>query len=511
MSLPKVVGLEQEYAITVTPRAGVQPLTQVQAALLLVNSYRRGPSCLWDYGSETPYKSALTRRVSGHPIRVSAEENSLTNNVLANGARYYVDHAHPEYSTPECLSAHDVVACDKAGEEILEWSRQRANDMLGGAQMIHIYKNNSDHKGNSYGCHENYCMEAHTYHRLFRESGVREFIPFLVSRQIMCGAGKVGQENCASPRVGYQISQRADFCESIFSIKTMSGRPLLNARDEPHADRKRFRRLHVILGDANMSEISTYLKVGTTQLVLRMIEDRAITQALTLDNPVQAVRDISLDTSCRAKVRLRDGRRLSAIELQREYLEMAHAYGASHRLSPAEREVLPRWERTLRLLDEEPMQLGRELDWVIKKWLLEEQMARKSLDWGAPRLCQLDIQYHTIERSRSLFYVLQRAGKLERLLDEPTIAYYTSHPTDNTRAYTRGMCLEKYGPSVLAVNWERVCFRPPEHPSSEDRNLKLWLLNPLRGTRAEHESLFAQADTAEAFLQAVSGRGRGRR
>jgi proteasome accessory factor A len=384
---------------------------------------------------------------------------------------------------------------------------QRANAILGGAQAIQIYKNNSDHQGNSYGCHENYCVDAQTYLRLFRETGVRELIPFLVSRQILCGAGKVGQENCPTPRAGYQISQRADFCESVFSIKTMSGRPLLNARDEPHADRKRFRRLHVILGDANMSEISTYLKVGTTQVVLRMIEDRAIPKNLTLENPVQAVHDISLDTSLQARVKLRDGRRLSAIELQHEYLEMAHAYRASHGLNPAEQDVLARWERTLHLLREEPMQLRGELDWVIKKWLLEEQMRRKGLDWKAPRLCQLDIQYHTTERSRSLFYLLQRAGKLERLLDDGAIEHFITHPTDDTRAYTRARCLEKYGEAVWAINWERVCFRLPDHLSGGERFLKVLLLNPWRGTRAEYEAIFAQADTAEAFLGALRGRG----
>ena len=506
MSFPKVVGLEQEYAVTVTPQPNVQPLTQVQAAFLLVNSYSRRYPCLWDYGSETPFKSALNRRVHGGGMRMSEEENALTNNILANGARYYVDHAHPEYSTPECLTARDVVACDKAGERILEWSRQQANDVLGGAQDIHVYKNNSDHQGNSYGCHENYCVDAHTYRRLFREPGLREFIPFLVSRQIICGAGKVGQENCATPWAGYQISQRADFCETVFSIKTMSGRPLLNTRDEPHADRKRFRRLHVILGDANMSEVSTYLKVGTTQLVLRMIEDRAMSKGLTLESPVQAVRQISCDHTCKAKVRLCDRRKLNAIELQSEYLEMAQAYAATHALDPVEQDVLARWEHILRLLREEPMQLHRELDWVIKKRLLDDQMTRKRLDWKAHRLRQLDIQYHNIEPAQSLFYLLQGAGQVERVVDERAIAYLIVHPTDDTRAYTRAMCLEKYGPTVWAMNWERVVFRLPDHHWGGDRYNKILLLNPWRGTKAEYESMFAQADTAEAFLEAVQGR-----
>jgi Pup amidohydrolase len=511
VSVPKVVGLEQEYGIAVKAQAAVEPLTQVQAALLLVNSYDRSHHGLWDYGCEAPYKSALHRRMNHSRVRISDSENFLINNPLSNGARYYVDQSHPEYATPECLTAREVVACDKAGERILERSRQRANESLGGTHEIQIFKNNSDHKGNAYGCHENYSVEARTYQQLFREPGLREFIPFLVSRQIVCGAGKVGQENSPMPRAEYQLSQRADFCETIFSIKTMAGRPLLNTRDEPHADRRRFRRLHLILGDANMSEVSTYLKVGTTQLVLRMIEDQAITRRIALDTPVQAVHDISLDTTCKTRVKLRDGRKLNAIEIQSEYLEMAQAYGATHRLNAVEQDVLRRWERTLCLLREEPMELRRELDWVIKKWLLEQQMARRGLDWTAPRLSQLDIQYHNIEPSRSLFYLLQDSGQVERIIDDTAIERFVMHPSEHTRAYTRAMCLRKYPQSIWAVNWERLLFKFPNRQDGSAQYNKVLLLNPLRGTRAEHESLFAQAGTLERFLEAIHESQRGRR
>jgi proteasome accessory factor A len=509
MSVAKVVGLEQEYGIAVRSRRDAEPIAQVQAAFLLVNSYDRAHHGLWDYGCETPFKSAMHRRIERTQVRISEAENALTNKALTNGARYYVDHAHPEYATPECRSALDVIACDKAGERILERSRQRANAALDGAHEIHVYKNNSDHKGNSYGCHENYTVDAHTYQRLFRETGLRELIPFLVSRQIICGAGKVGQENCAVPRPGYQISQRADFCETVFSIKTMSGRPLLNTRDEPHADRRRFRRLHIILGDANMSEVSMYLKVGTTQLVLRMIEDGAITKGVPLDAPLQAVRDISLDTTCKAKVRLRNGRELDAIELQSEYLEMAQAYSATHSLNAEEKDVLNRWERTLRLLREDPMQLRRELDWVIKKWLLEQQITRRGLDWTAPRLRQLDIQYHCIEPDKSLFYLLQDAGQVERIIGDAGIEHFVRNSSEDTRAYTRAMCLEKYGQAVWAVNWERVTFRLPDHQESRGQEGKVLLLNPLRGSKADNQALFAQADTPTRFLDAMRAVGRG--
>jgi Pup amidohydrolase len=511
VSVPKVMGLEQEYGVGVKARHDVEPMTQVQAAFLLVNSADRVHRGLWDYGCEAPFKSALHRRMDRTQVRISEVENALVNNALTNGARYYVDHAHPEYATPECLSTRDVIACDKAGERILERSRQRVNEALHGSYEIQVYKNNSDHKGNSYGCHENYTIDAHTYQKLFRETGLRELIPFLVTRQILCGAGKVGQENCSAPRASYQISQRADFCETVFSIKTMSGRPLLNTRDEPHADRRRFRRLHIILGDANMSEVSTYLKVGTTQLVLRMIEDRAITKSVLLDAPVQATREISLDPTCRARVKLHDGRKLDAIEIQSEYLHMAHAYSAMHALNAEEQDVLYHWERTLRLLREDPMQLHRELDWVIKKWLLEQQISRHGLDWTAPRLRQLDIQYHRTERGKSLFYLLQDSGQVERIIDDVAIEHFLTHPTDDTRAYTRAMCLEKYGQSVWAVNWERVTFRLADQQGRLGQEGNVLLPNPWRGTKADNQMLFAQADTPAIFLEALHGLRRGRR
>jgi proteasome accessory factor PafA2 len=511
VSVPKVVGLEQEYGIAVQSRPHAEPFTQVQAAFLLVNSYGRSHRGLWDYGCETPFKSALHRRIDRLQVRISEADNALTNNALTNGARYYVDHAHPEYATPECRSVHDLIACDKAGERILERSRQCANATLNGAHEIRVYKNNSDHKGNSYGCHENYTVDASIYQRLFRDTGLRELIPFLVSRQILCGAGKVGQETSTGTATGYQISQRAEFFETVFSIKTMSGRPLLNTRDEPHADRRRFRRLHIILGDANMSEVSTYLKVGTTQLVLRMIEDRAITRGVALDTPVKSLRDISLDTTCRAKVKLCDGRRVDAIELQSEYLEMAHAYAATHPLNAEERDVLNRWERTLRLLREDPMHLRCELDWVIKKWLLEQQMSRRGLDWTAPRLRQLDIQYHSTEPGKSLFYVLQDSGQVERLVDDDTITHFMIYPTDDTRAYTRATCLEKYGEAVWAVNWERVIFRLPDRRGTSEQEGKVLLLNPFRGTKADNHALFAAADTPARFLDGMRAAARGRR
>jgi proteasome accessory factor A len=242
-----------------------------------------------------------------------------------------------------------------------------------------------------------------------------------------------------------------------------------------------------------------------------MIEDRAITRGIPLDAPVQALRDISLDTTCKVRVKLRDGRKVNAIEIQSEYLEMAHTYGATHPLNAEEQDILTRWERTLRLLREDPMYLRDELDWVIKKWLLEQQISRHGLDWSAPRLRQLDIQYHGTELGKSLFYVLQVSDRVKRLIDDDTIANFVTHPPDDTRAYTRATCLEKYGDAVWAVNWERVTLRLSDHIEAPGHVGHVLLLNPLRGTKADNQTLFAEADTPARFLDGVRATGRGRR
>src|SRR3989475_470448 len=306
----------------------------------------------------------------------SKEESRLINLILSNGARFYVDHAHPEYSSPETTNPRDLVIWDRAGERILNLSRQRAEAVSPPEQRILIYKNNTDGKGNSYGTHENYLMDRKVpFARI-----VQHMMPFFVTRQIFTGAGKVGAENNADP-CDYQISQRADFLETEVGLETMHSRPIINTRDEPHADPEKYRRLHVIVGDANMAEISTYLKVGTTAIVLSMVEDDFIDRDLSVDQPVQAFRKVSRDLACRDTVRLKDGRTISAVDHQREFLALAKRYFKERQQpEPWVADVMGRWETTLDHLAEDPRQLGRELDWVIKRQLIENYVAKHDLE-----------------------------------------------------------------------------------------------------------------------------------
>jgi proteasome accessory factor A len=295
-----------------------------------------------------------------------------------------------------------------------------------------LYKNNSDGKGNSYGYHENYLVARSVpFERL-----VDGLTPFLVSRIVFAGAGKVGSENGAEP-CAYQISQRADFFETLIGLDTMAKRPIINTRDEPHADEERYRRLHVIVGDSNLAEVSTYLKVGTTALVLAMVEDGALRKDLALEDPVRAIKEISHDPTCTRKVRLKRGTEVSAVELQREYLELAHAYYATVEQSPQVTDLLERWERVLTQLAEDPRQCARELDWVIKQALLEAYTTRKGIGFDDQRVSMLDLQYHDVRRDRGFYSLLCRAGKVDRLFDDAAIERAMTIPPQTTRAKVR--------------------------------------------------------------------------
>ena len=319
MAIPKVMGTEIEYGITVKGDSDFDPIS---GCVLLVNAYREDHAgeILWDYDQENPLADARGFQVDGEKYTPNQQENIARNKTLVNGARYYVDHAHPEYSCPEVTNVRDLVVHEKAGERILEMSRREANALLpGGTQML-IYKNNSDRKGNSYGSHENYLMDRRTSFKQI----VENLMPFFVTRQVFCGAGKVGAENRSQP-IDFQISQRADFFETEVALDTMVKRPIINTRDEPHADREKYRRLHVIVGDANLSEYTIYLRNGVTALVLSMIEDGAINKNMSLRDPVRSIKEVSHDPTCRKKIQLEDGKSITAAELQAAYLEMALA------------------------------------------------------------------------------------------------------------------------------------------------------------------------------------------
>jgi proteasome accessory factor A len=505
MSVRRVMGTETEYGISVPGQPGANAMV---TSSQVVNAYQAATSARtrrarWDFEEENPLRDArgfdLTREAADSS-QLTDEDLGLANVILTNGARLYVDHAHPEYSTPECTNPLAAVIWDKAGERVMAEAATKAATVPG-ASPIQLYKNNTDNKGASYGTHENYLMRRATP---FADI-VRNLTPFFVSRQVVCGAGRVGQ-GADGRNEGFQISQRADFFEVEVGLETTLKRPIINTRDEPHADPEKYRRLHVIIGDANMSEISTYLKLGTTALVLAMIEERFLDGDLALESPVAELRAISHDPACRHLVALRDGRRMTAVQLQMEYLDRARKYtedryGAD--VDDLTADVLNRWESVLGRLAEDPMLTSRELDWVAKLELLEGYRTRDHLSWGHPRLQLVDLQYSDVRPERGLYNRLVARGRMLRLTSDEDVARAVEQPPDDTRAYFRGRCLQKYPDSVAAASWDSVIFDIPGHDSLQ----RVPTLEPLRGTRAHVGDLIDRCRTAADLVAALTGQG----
>jgi proteasome accessory factor A len=397
------------------------------------------------YGLENEYGVTCTLRgqrrlspdeVARYLFRRVVSWGRSSNVFLANGARLYLDvGSHPEYATPECDSLHDLVAHDKAGERILEQLTESAEQRLAEEGIrgdIYLFRNNTDSAGNSYGCHENYLTSRADDLTHYTEV----LIPFLVSRQIYAGAGKVLQ---TARGAQFSIAQRAEHIWEGVSSATTRSRPIINTRDEPHADSDRFRRLHVIVGDSNMSEYATFLKVGACSLLLRMLEDPSVVlRDMTLENPIRAIREISHDLSCTRRVRLANGRDASALEIQSEYLQRALRYAETHDLLPQEKQALDMWEHVMTGLERDPFSLDREVDWVIKHNLVESYRAKHDLPLSHPRVALLDLQYHDINRQRSVFYKLQQAGRVERVVTDAAINEAVDVPPQTTRARLRG-------------------------------------------------------------------------
>ena len=359
-----------------------------------------------------------------------------SNVFLANGARLYLDvGSHPEYATPECDSILDLVTHDKAGERILEQLLASAEQRLreeGIRGVIYLFKNNTDSAGNSYGCHENYLTSRRDDFGHYAEV----LIPFFVSRQIYAGAGKVLQ---TARGAMFCISQRAEHIWEGVSSATTRSRPIINTRDEPHADADRYRRLHVIVGDSNMSEYATFLKVGATSILLRMLEDPSVVlRDMTLENPIRAIREISHDLTLRRRVRLANGRELSALEIQSEYLNRALRYAELKGLSPLEEQALGMWEHCLKHLEADAFSLDSQCDWVIKHNLVEAYRAKHNLPLSHPRVALLDLQYHDVNRDRGVFYKLQERGRVERVCTDEAIDDAIELPPQTTRARLRG-------------------------------------------------------------------------
>ena len=500
MAIRKVCGIETEYGI-ILRGAESNPIT---VSSLLINAYvsalarqvSAGNNKVgWDFEDESPGRDA--RGFAREGAMAPEIETHLVNAVLTNGARYYVDHAHPEYSSPECSDAMEAVLWDKAGERILARSIEAAADVLPVGQEIVVYKNNSDRKGNSYGCHENYLLDRSIpFARL-----AAQITPHFVSRQIYTGAGKVGSEaaGIGSDRVPYQLTQRAEFFEEEVGLETTLKRPLVNTRDEPHSDSQKYRRLHVIVGDANLAEISTFLKVGVTALVLAMIEDEELDGLdLALAAPIQAHRTVSYDLSLAAPLELADGRRMTALEMQWELLDRARKYAESHGLEAVGedvgRDLLDRWEAVLHGLETDFLSLANQLDWVAKYQLLSAYRDRHQLAWSDPKLAAVDLQYHDVSPGRSLF----ARCNLERVVTEESVLESVTEPPHDTRAYFRGRCLQRWSSSIAAANWDSLVFDLGTDPLR-----RVPMMEPLRGTASHVDTLLRAVETPSELLEAL--------
>lgn len=454
--MSRLFGLETEYGILVEGKGADALMEEARAVVRAYAGRHAGP---WDYRSEDPRRDVRGFRVDqlsynpedarydrpGAPPLSNEEQRS--DRALANGARLYNDHGHPEYSTPECRTLRDLVAHDRAGERIvLACARARAPEAA-----VSLFKNNTDFHGMSYGCHEGYLIRRDVPF----EKLAAGLLPFFVTRQIFAGAGKVGVETNgpAADACVFQLSQRADFFTEEASVDTLHRRPILNTRDEPHADPRQYRRFHVIVGDANMSEFATALKVGTTQLVLELIQS-GWEPLFRLRRPVEAIKQVSRDPAFRWIVERDDGRTISAVDLQRIYLHDAKRLRGG---ADAETDwVLHEWESVLDALESDPTTLADRVDWVAKRGLLQQFREAEELDWRDETLRSLDLAYHDVDPDAGLYHGLEQAGAMRRLVDDDAVERARTEPPTDTRAFLRGLCVTRYGEQVHRIGWARV-------------------------------------------------------
>ncbi|WP_033260668.1 depupylase/deamidase Dop [Amycolatopsis vancoresmycina] len=496
----RIMGTEVEYGISVPGDATANPVltsTQVVLAYAAAADIPRARRARWDYEVESPLRDARGFDLTGpggpgHDPDV--EDLGAANVILTNGARLYVDHAHPEYSAPEVTNARDAVIWDKAGERVMEEAAMKAASVPGQPQL-QLYKNNVDGKGASYGTHENYLMARSTPFTAV----IAGLTPFFVSRQVVTGSGRVGIGQ-QSEEAGFQLSQRADYIEVEVGLETTLKRGIINTRDEPHADADKYRRLHVIIGDANMSEYSTYLKVGTTALVLDLIESGIRFDELKLDEPVKAVHQISHDPTLKTQVALANGKKYTGLDLQFAYHEIASQNLERTGADQASKEVLRVWGEILDALARDPQECADRLDWPAKLRLLEGYRQRDSLAWGAPRLRLVDLQYSDVRLAKGLYNRLVTRGSMKRLVSEEEVLAAVTTPPSDTRAYFRGRALEKYATSIAAASWDSVIF-----DVGKESLVRIPTLEPLRGTKAHVGKLLDNAATAEELVEALTG------
>ncbi|GIG28855.1 depupylase/deamidase Dop [Cellulomonas marina] len=538
MTVQRVMGIETEYGVLQPGNPMANPMLMSSHVVAVHASAREGARtrARWDYDDEDPLHDARgfrLERASAHPSLLTDDPSraapagpsgdglqdlprsvveeyddpGAANVILTNGARLYVDHAHPEYSSPEVLSPREAVRYDRAGEQVMLASVRAlaANPAL---PDVTLYKNNVDGKGATYGMHENYLVERAVP---FASLAAR-LIPFLATRQVYTGAGRVGLGQHGE-RAGYQLSQRADYVEAEIGLETTLRRPIVNTRDEPHADPDRWRRLHVIVGDATMLEAATYVRLGTTSLVLWLLEQDTAGEhgplaealdALALRDPVTAVHTVSHDLTLTARLPLVDGRSLTALEVQRAYLDAVRAGLAAVTGSPdgaddETADVLRRWASLLDRLGTDPASCAREVEWLAKLRLLEGMRRRDHLGWDHPRLAAVDLQWSDLRPERGLYHRLVGAGAVELLLAPDDVSAAVRRPPEATRAYFRGEAVARYGGHISAASWDSIVFDVPGAATLQ----RVPMRDPLRGTRAHVGDLLDASPDARTLLEAL--------
>ena len=548
VTVRRVMGIETEYGVLQPGRPTANPMLLSSHVVAVHAAARQGgrQKARWDYDDEDPLQDARgfhLQRAAAHPSLLTDdpsrpapsgdagagtpgaglpprtadgpqevarslveeyEDPGAANVILTNGARLYVDHAHPEYSSPEVTNPLDAVRWDRAGELVMLAS-VRALASTQALPDVALYKNNVDGKGATYGTHENFLVDRAVP---FADLASR-LMPFLVTRQVFTGAGRVGLGQ-RGEEPGFQLAQRADYIEAEVGLETTLRRPIVNTRDEPHADPDRWRRLHVIIGDANQLEVATYLKLGTTSLVLWLVERAAAGDAadlgaaldrLTLADPVRAVHTVSHDLTLTARLPLADGRRLTALEVQREYLHAVRT-ALGRGAAPVDEQtadVVARWGSLLDRLATDPASCAREVEWLAKMRLLEGLRRRDHLDWDHPRIAAVDLQWSDVRPERGLYHRLVGAGAVERLVTDEAVARAVTHPPEDTRAYFRGETIARFGAHVSAASWDSVVFDVPGAPTLQ----RVPMRDPLRGTRAHVEGLLDASPDVGALLAAL--------
>ncbi|SDL71534.1 proteasome accessory factor A [Corynebacterium mycetoides] len=485
--MARFMGTETEYGITSPDDPTLSPIVTSTHAVVAYAAVHTGARARWDYEDEHPLKDARgfdLRRYRTVPV-VDANALGVANVVTSNGARFYVDHAHPEYSSPEVSNAFDAMLYDAAGDVVLNQAAANIAELYRqGVSVLKdkepcpplkFYKNNVDGKGASYGSHENYQYSRHTDFTRLSQA----LIPFFVTRQVLIGAGRVGIGQDGE-REGFQISQRADYFEQRVSLETTLNRGIVNTRDEPHADETRFRRLHVIVGDANMSQYSTFLKLGMTSLVLDAIEDDVDFSDLEIADPVAEIKAVSHDPTCTHELQLVSGRSATAIEILRAYRERVRGQGS------VDKQVLELWGELLDDLEPDPLTTADRLDWTAK-WALIRACQKRGVDIADPKLKAVDLQYADIDPSSSLHHALVRSGRMRTLVDADAIRVAAETPPEDTRAYFRGAVSTTFGEKVLASNWQAVLLDTRTGP---------------RKIRIDDVDAFTRADVGEIMRRA---------